>query len=111
MSIDDLTIRELREVRDWLNGNANHCKTNHGKNIVILDRGFVYVGDVSTDMEWVYIANAKNIRVWGTTKGLGELIDGPLANTKLDDSGNIKASRKALIALIAVQESKWNLKP
>ena len=42
-----------------------------GVQIVVLDRGFVYVGDVTVDADWVTIRNARNIRRWGTTRGLG----------------------------------------
>ena len=41
--------------------------------IVVLDRGFVYVGDVQISDNWCVVSNAKNIRCWGTSRGLGEL--------------------------------------
>ena len=76
--------------------------------IVVLDRGFVYVGNVEHDGEWCVITNAKNIRVWGTTKGLGELaLNGPLKSTKLDTVGTVRAPAKAVISLIDTEESKW----
>ena len=68
--------------------------------IVVLDRGFVYVGNVTIRDGWVNIQNARNIRVWGTTKGLGELRNGPLKDTKLDDCGIVLAPLKSLIHLI-----------
>jgi len=78
------------------------------KQIVVLDRGFVYVGDVTLDGDFVLIKNAKNLRVWGTTKGLGELRQGPLSGTKLDDVGTVRAPLRALISLIDVDAAKWN---
>lgn len=77
--------------------------------IVVLDRGFVYVGAVKIEGDFVNISGAKNIRVWGTTKGLGELVSGPLANTKLDPVGTVRAPIRALISLIDVDAKKWNL--
>lgn len=74
--------------------------TPTGQHIVVLDRGFVYVGNITVDDEWVHIADARNIRVWGTRNGLGELRNGPLPDTKLDDCGKVLAPRKALISLI-----------
>jgi hypothetical protein len=71
-----------------------------GQHIVVLDRGFVYVGKIALDDEWVHISNAKNIRAWGTKNGLGELRNGPLAETKLDPCGVVLAPRRALISLI-----------
>lgn len=75
--------------------------------IVVLDRGFIYVGAVEVTDDFVTITNAKNIRQWGTTKGLGELISGPLADTKLDSTGTVRVSKRALISLIDVDQSKW----
>ena len=80
----------------------------HGLQHVILDRGFVYVGDVKTDSDWCVIANAKNVRRWGTTKGLGQLaLKGPLPNTQLDDTGTVRAPMGAVISLIACNQRKW----
>jgi hypothetical protein len=77
--------------------------------IVVLDRGFVYVGHVQFDDNFVTISNARNLRKWGTTKGLGELVDGPLPGTNLDAVGTVKAPLRALISLIDVEQSKWKL--
>jgi hypothetical protein len=81
---------------------------NHGFQIAVLDRGFVYVGDITSDEDWVYIKNARNIRLWGTTKGLGELRLGPTAKTVHDEMGEVKASRRALLHLIATDKAKWH---
>ena len=75
--------------------------------IVILDRGFVYVGNVALTDEFVVITNAKCIRVWGTTKGIGELVSGPTSSTKLDKVGTINAPKRALISLIDVEQNVW----
>ena len=40
-----------------------------GQHIVVLDRGFVYVGDVTIDGDFLRITDAKNIRYWGTKNG------------------------------------------
>lgn len=75
--------------------------------IVVLDRGFVYIGRVKIDGDFVVITGAKNIRIWGTSKGLGELVNGPLSGTKLDAVGTVRAPLRSLIYLIDAQESKW----
>lgn len=77
--------------------------------IVVLDRGFVYVGRVEFDGDFLLITGAKNIRAWGTSKGLGELVNGPLSATKLDAVGTVRAPVRALIHMIDVEQSKWNL--
>ena len=61
------------------------------KRIIVADRGWVFVGDcVDNEDGSVTISNAQNIRRWGTSKGLGELVNGPLENTKTDFYGTVK---------------------
>lgn len=79
----------------------------HGFQIAVLDRGFVYVGDIESDEKWAYIKNARNIRQWGTTKGLGELRDGPTSKTQSDFAGTVKVNRRALMHMIATDRAKW----
>ena len=71
-----------------------------GQNIVVLDKGFVYVGEVLELPDRITITNARNIRVWGTSQGLGELRNGPLSSTKLDIVGDVVAYKHAVIHLI-----------
>lgn len=78
-----------------------------GPAIVVLDRGFVYIGNVEIDGDWCVITDAKNIRVWGTTDGLGELVNGPTKTTKLDSVGTVRAPMRAVISVIDVDASKW----
>ena len=80
-----------------------------GKQIVVIDNGFVHVGDCSMQDGLLCIDNCKNIRVWGTSKGLGELVSGPLSGTKLDSVGTVKAPLRALISLIDVEQKAWKL--
>lgn len=76
--------------------------------IVILDRGFVLVGNVTVKDDWVETTNASIIRRWGTTKGLGELAaNGPLENTKLDPIGTVRSPLRALIGLVDCEAAKW----
>ena len=80
-----------------------------GHGIAVLDRGFVYVGEIEISDEWVVIKNARNIRIWGTMRGLGQLaLEGPTDKTKLDDVGTVRAPKKALIHIIDTEASKWN---
>ena len=60
--------------------------------IIVADRGWVFVGNCEEQADGsVTIFNAKNIRNWGTTKGLGELADGPVPNkTKFDEYGTVR---------------------
>ena len=76
--------------------------------IVVCDRGYVYVGDCVIDDQYCVIKNAKNIRRYGTTKGLGELVNGPLENTVLDDFGTVRIPARAIINIIDADGIKWN---
>lgn len=76
--------------------------------IVILDRGFVLVGDVTLQDDWVVTRNASIIRRWGTTKGLGEIaLHGPLQSTVLDPIGEMRSPLRALIGLVTCERDKW----
>lgn len=79
------------------------------KQIVVAQRGWVFIGDVSEVDGQIQINNAKNIRRWGTTKGLGELAEnGPQENTKTDEYGTVTLHPLAIIARINVTSDKWN---
>ena len=75
--------------------------------IVVADRGFVYIGIVSESADFVTVNRCHNIRVWGTTKGLGELVNGPTSATKTDLVGTVKIPMRAVISIINVDNSKW----
>jgi hypothetical protein len=96
---------ELSELRQLMIGNSAFqapVATSHpsGQHIVVLDRGFIYVGEVEVDAQYCRISNARNIRVWGTTNGLGELRNGPLSGTKTDVVGEVIAPVKSVIHYI-----------
>jgi hypothetical protein len=95
---------ELNELKEILCGERKseeaQGSTPLGQKIVVLDRGFVYVGDVYEQPDRLVILNAKNIRVWGTSQGLGELRNGPLSGTKLDVVGEVAVYRHAVIHII-----------
>ena len=110
MNINELTIGQAKElVAMFANSNVSSKqeRIDHGLQIVVLDRGFVYIGFTITDGEWVHISDAKNIRRWGTTRGLGQLVDGPMADTELDTVGNIRVPFHSLQHLIAVKAEAW----
>ena len=81
----------------------------HGKSIIVLERGFVFVGDASSDDKWIRIAGARSIIRWGTKSHLAELANGgPQPNTKLGDPSDVKAPLGSLIAILPVDAAKWN---
>lgn len=79
--------------------------------IVILHRGHVVVGRYERDGDEVTIRNASVIRVWGTTKGLGEIAAaGPTSKTVLDPCGVVRCHALAVIATLDCEASKWTAK-
>ena len=79
--------------------------------IVVADRGFVYVGEVTHDGDWCVVRGARNIRRWGTTRGLGELVlGGPTKDTVLDTVGVVRIPARAVISLLETEAAKWTAK-
>ena len=81
-------------------------ENNMAKQIVVADRGWVFVGDVLSDLNGDKVINeAKVVRIWGTTKGLGELaISGPTSKTVLDESGTVRVPARSVVAIF---DCKW----
>ena len=109
MNIDSLTIGDAKQLASLLGSAPKSCGNEcHGLQVVVLDKGFVYVGETETDGNFCYIKDAKNIRRWGTKNGLGELAaNGPTSETKADPAGTVKAPISALIHMIKCEDSKW----
>jgi len=78
--------------------------TELGKQIAVVANGFVYVGECYWKGDFLHIENAKNIRVWGTTKGLGELIKGPTSKTVADKCGTCLVPKGQVILFLQVVE-------
>lgn len=99
---ETIVIDDIKYVR------ADSLKALEGNiKIIVADRSYVYVGIVEETTDFVKLTNAKNIRYWGTTKGLGELVNGPLSNTKLDVVGSVKIPNRAIISIIDVDQKAW----
>ncbi len=94
---------------------AATASSGQGLSIVIADRGWVWVGKVSANAEaamlagsMVVIEDARCVRRWGTTEGLGQLArKGPQPNTKLETPTTVKVAGKAVIAILPCEPSAW----
>ena len=77
--------------------------------IVILQRGWVMIGSFERTGSDCKLHNASVIRVWGSTKGLGEIAaNGPSSKTVLDKTyGVVEFDYLTVVASISVEESKW----
>ena len=68
--------------------------------IIVADRGWIFVGQCEDqDDGSVIIRNARNIRRWGTTCGLGELASGPTSETVIDTYGTVRTTPIVSIAV------------
>lgn len=95
-----LSIEELSVITSGKNAVQNGVYKDLGTQIVVADRGFVYVGKTVVEGDFVRVTNARNIRIWGTTKGLGELVGGPTSSTRLDEVGEVLLPLKAVIHFV-----------
>lgn len=77
-------------------------------NIVVVEAGWVLVGETESGTKTVTIKNAHAIRVWGTDKGLGQIaLNGPTSKTVLDKIGMAFVERDHIRFIIACEDSKW----
>lgn len=76
--------------------------------IAVLALGFIYVGTCSLQDGVLVITGAQCVRRWGTSAGLGELAaKGPLATTKLDPAGTVRAPLASVVHLIDCAPEAW----
>ena len=71
------------------------------KQIVIAQRGWVFVGEVSRTDTDIVIENAAVVRRWGTTRGLGELAaTGPTDQTIIDPCPTVRLHPLTVVATL-----------
>lgn len=75
--------------------------------IVVLQRGWVAIGHYHRQGEEIRLTNASIVRRWGTSKGLGELRDGPTASTQLDPIGTLRAHELTVVFDVEVDGTAW----
>ena len=79
------------------------------KQILVLDRGWIVVGDAAKSGDYINISNASVIRRWGTKNGLGELAEnGPMAETKIDKCPPCQVHKLSVVMIMNVNEEKWS---
>ncbi len=94
---DENNTSEVAEL-----GNGSQVK------IVILQRGWIFVGKYKQEGMKCTLTEAQNIRTWGTTKGLGELAsEGPTSTTKLDKVNDVTFHLMTSIAVIDCDDKVW----
>jgi hypothetical protein len=81
--------RAVAKAREWAQSQwSKGDSMGSGIKIVVLDRGWVLVGEYGRDGDRCVMTKASIVRRWGTSQGLGELAQrGPLPQTVLDPCG------------------------
>lgn len=107
MNLGNLTWGEIKQLKDLFT-NKSLITENWGKQIVILQRGWVAIGDLTKKGCYMELDNAYIIRRWGTTGGLGQLAkEGKQENTELESTPRMKFHELTVISLIEVDANKW----
>ena len=112
MKLDELTLGDIKQLKNMLSpetvSSLEVVKEDWGKQIVILQRGWVAIGDLTKEGNYMELNNASIIRRWGTTNGLGQLAsEGKTSDTKLEPTPKMKFHELTVISLIEVDASKW----
>ncbi len=101
----ELSLQDLRELLGGSHEPPTLATMHGGYKIVVCQRGFVYAGDVTLCGQYLIVENAVNLRVWGTTKGLGQLaLTGATPETKADDCGTVRVHELAVVSMIDAKE-------
>jgi hypothetical protein len=112
MNIEELTLKDIRELQSLVGGKREETPSEPsdlGIRIVILQRGWVMVGQYIQTGEYVTLKRAAVVRKWGTTKGLPELAQkGPLSDTIIDKGPDVRFHALTEIASLACEESAWS---
>ena len=103
-----IKLEELRELftnKTTVTEVKNNDAINMGKNIVVLQRGWVVIGDLEKIGDYFTLRNGSTIRVWGTTNGLGQIAkNGPTSSTKLDAIPETKFHELTTILIIKCEK-------
>lgn len=103
-NIDEVRLAELLPS-DFV---GEKGATHNGWRIVVVDRGWVLVGQCTDHGGHVRVSHARCVRNWGTSRGLGELVSGPTKETKHDWMGEVDVPMRAVIFTLIVAEDAWS---
>ena len=110
MDMNSLTIGEAKELAAMFGGKSESRKVikDGGYKIVVLQRGWVVVGRFSQDGHDCKLTDAAVLRKWGTTKGITELVSGPLKDTIIDKTDKpISFHELTVVLSLEVEEAPW----
>lgn len=109
MNINELTIGQAKELASlFFDKSEKPCPIEQGERyIVTMQRGWIVVGNVTKQGDYLSISDAAVIERWGTTEGLGELaLTGPTDDTRLRKTAPLLTHELTVIHLMRVQNNK-----
>lgn len=112
MDLDNLTIKQFKELSCLFKNKTKQKEVDDGSiRICVLQRGWIVVGRFSQKGSECKLTDASVIRVWGTSKGLGEIaLNGPNSATKLDACPDVVFHELVGVFQIICEKSKWDEK-
>ena len=106
MNIDDMTVKQAREISNLFGSNAvvEYHPCVGKKVLAILPGRFIYIGTLEQHGKHYVLNDAKNIRYWkDRDNGLGGLASkGPIKGDKIDDCPPVWFRSSEEIAFIEV---------
>jgi len=98
---------EVKQALETLERATANC-TKGDRHIVVLDRGWIFAGNMTQDEHGVYtLTNCVNVRKW-SQGGFGALaISASKAGATLDDCAPIRFRADAMIFAVPIPEN-WN---
>jgi len=114
MNLDDLTIGDAKQIAKMFPQSTpvpttqNAVLASSELCIVVADRGWVWVGKTYQRNDVIVIDQARCVRRWGTSEGLGQLAnDGPQPETKLERSATVLVPIGSIVAIIPCEAKSW----
>jgi hypothetical protein len=105
-NLNQVTINGVKYVRK--DSISNQKEFTGDVKIVVLQRGWVYIGRFERTGNDCKLHNAYCIRTWGTTKGLQELVNGATNSTKLDKcDGIVEFDWLTTVHTITCNAERW----
>jgi len=96
------------EIKGLIVGGESVQEKEGKLKIVILNRGWVVIGNFYRDGDMCRVENAYFIRRWGTNKGIGQLaIEGKQPNTELDKVTDFDFHILTTVGMFECDKSKW----
>jgi hypothetical protein len=115
---ESLPMREANAIRKFVqryptqerlkmfDSHPNNLEINAAigrREIVVLPRGWIVVGNVLREGQEIVVRNGSMLRRWGTTRGLSQLaLTGPTEDTILDPCADVVCDSLAVVARIVV---------